>query len=47
MMIDQGLSIELLEMTSVMVIIKRTNVAISVITKEAASPLTKLLTGVS
>ena len=46
MMIGQGSSIELLEMTSVMVIIKRTNVAISV-QKEAASPLTKLLTGVS
>ena len=36
MMIDQGLSIELLEMTSVMVIIKRTNVAISVITKRSS-----------
>ena len=36
MMIGQGSSIELLEMTSVMVIIKRTNVAISVITKRSS-----------
>lgn len=36
MMIGQGSSIELLEMTSVMVIIKRTNVAISVSIKRSS-----------
>ncbi|GEM60680.1 hypothetical protein LR1_13620 [Lacticaseibacillus rhamnosus DSM 20021 = JCM 1136 = NBRC 3425] len=35
-MVGQGSSIELLEMTSVMVIIKRTNVAISVSIKRSS-----------